>query len=211
MTTYTYGNPNASTVLIQLVGDHDLDRLQQEAELIKERSDTDFQLIAVKVNDWNQDLPPWKAPAVFGTEGFGEGAERTLKEVRKLCSEPDKEYYLGGYSLAGLFALWASYETDVFKGIAAVSPSVWYPGFMEYMKARDIKTQYVYLSLGDKEEKTRNRVMAAVGECIREAQAWLTEQKVNCILEWNPGGHFRDADRRVAKGYTWLLNKVTHK
>lgn len=211
MTTYTYGNPNASTVLIQLVGDHDLDRLQQEAELIQERTDTDFQLIAVKVNDWNQDLTPWKATAVFGTEGFGEGAERTLKEVRKLYSEPDKEYYLGGYSLAGLFALWASYETDVFKGIAAVSPSVWYPGFMEYMKARDIKTQYVYLSLGDKEEKTRNRVMAAVGECIREAEVWLTEQKVNCVLEWNPGNHFRDSELRMAKGYAWLLNKVTHK
>ena len=210
MTTYTFGNPNASTVLIQLVGDHDLDMLQQEAEMIKERSDTDFQLIAVKVNDWNKDLPPWKAPAVFGTEGFGEGAERTLKEVRKLCSEPDKEYYLGGYSLAGLFALWASYETDVFKGIAAVSPSVWYPGFMEHMKARNIKTQYVYLSLGDKEEKTRNRVMAAVGECIREAEVWLTEQKVNCILEWNQGNHFRDSELRMAKGYAWLLQHEPH-
>ena len=73
----------------------------------------------------------------------------------------------GGYSLAGLFSLWAAYQTDVFSGIAAASPSVWFPGFIEYMKEHEIKSETVYLSLGDREEKTRNSVMSQVGNCIR--------------------------------------------
>ena len=39
---------------------------------------------------------------------------------------------LGGYSLAGLFALWASTQMGLFYGIAATSPSVWFPGWMEF-------------------------------------------------------------------------------
>lgn len=206
MDIITLGTPSSSVVLIQPVGDHDIDRLRQEAAFIKELTASDFQLIAVKVKDWNQDLTPWKAPAVFGTEAFGQGAECTLEEVLALCKEPDKEYYLGGYSLAGLFALWASYQTAVFKGIAVVSPSVWYPDFLQYMTEHDINSPSVYLSLGDKEEKTRNKVMATVGDCIRQAQSRLKEQQIDCVLEWNPGNHFRDSQLRMAKGFAWLLN-----
>nr|MCR5237772.1 esterase [Lachnospiraceae bacterium] len=62
-----------------------------------------------------------------------------------------------------------------------------------------------YLSLGDKEEKTKNPVMASVGNKIREACAILDEHNVSCILEWNPGNHFKDADIRTAKGFLWAL------
>ena len=78
-----------------------------------------FWFLAYPVNDWNCALSPWKAPAVFGNEGFGEGAAATLTEILSLCRDNTKRYYIGGYSLAGLFALWAAYQTDVFAGIAA--------------------------------------------------------------------------------------------
>lgn len=118
-------------------------------------------------------------------------------------------YYLGGYSLAGLFALWAAYQTDVFKGVVAASPSVWFPGFAEYMKKNEIKTNTVYLSLGNREEKTRNPIMANVGDRIREAYVLLKERGVNCILEWNEGNHFKDADIRTARAFAWALNNKT--
>jgi predicted alpha/beta superfamily hydrolase len=51
----------------------------------------------------------------------------------KLIKDPCKTYIIGGYSLAGLFALWASTRTDLFFGVAAASPSVWFPGFIDYM------------------------------------------------------------------------------
>ena len=205
MIKYEYGNPEAQTVLVQMVDDHDLEAIENEFSLIKESTNRDFLLVAIKVESWNGDLSPWKAPAVFGKEDFGEGAKDTLSEVLSICSDRSRTYYIGGYSLAGLFALWTSYQSDIFSGVAAASPSIWFPGFIDYMKENEIRTKSVYLSLGDREEKTRNPVMATVGEKIREAKALLDEKGVDCTLEWNQGNHFKDADIRTAKAFAWVL------
>ena len=203
----TYGNPSASIVLIQMVDDHDLEGMESEATEIKKRTDADFCLLTIKVQNWNRDLSPWPTPAVFGKEGFGNGAADMLNEVLKICTDQEKTYFIGGYSLAGLFALWAAYQTDVFKGVAAASPSMWFPGFADYMRENTIHAKSVYLSLGDKEEKTRNPVMATVGDRIREAYGLLREHGINVSLEWNQGNHFKDADIRTAKAFAWVINE----
>lgn len=64
----------ADNVLIQLTGDHELSGLENEVEEIRKRTSIDFRFIAAKVDDWNYELSPWKAPAVFGNEDFGDGA-----------------------------------------------------------------------------------------------------------------------------------------
>ena len=74
MQIFHYGNLSASTVLIQPVDDHDLEEMETELNEIRKQGKADFQLIAVKVDNWNQDLSPWEASAVFGREGFGDGA-----------------------------------------------------------------------------------------------------------------------------------------
>ena len=204
---YEFGDKSASKVLVQPVDGHDLEVIENEIAMIKEQTGEDFLLVAFQVDNWNSDLSPWKAPAVFGNENFGEGAKDTLAEILDYCKDESKSYYIGGYSLAGLFALWAVYQTDLFKGVAAVSPSMWFPGFDDYMKEQEIRCKNVYLSLGNKEEKARNPVMATVGDRIREAQALLNEKKVNCTLEWNEGNHFRDPDLRSAKGFAWILGQ----
>ena len=203
-----YGNPGANTVLIQMVDDHDLDGLGSEVTEIRKLTDTDFFLIAIKVKSWNNDLSPWQAPPVFGKEGFGGGAEDTLTEVLKYTVDSSKTYYIGGYSLAGLFALWSAYRTDVFRGVAAASPSIWFPGFTDHMRDNIINTGSVYLSLGDKEEKARNPLMATVGARIREAHDLLKEQGIDTILEWTPGNHFKDADIRTAKAFAWVMGRT---
>lgn len=200
------GNPKASVVMIQMADDHDLEFIESEVKEIQKLTEADFCLIVIKVQNWNLDLSPWKAPAVFGKEDFGGGAEKTLKEVLKYCSDRDKKYIIGGYSLAGLFALWAAYQTDVFAAVAAASPSIWFPGFVDYMKENEIHSKAVYLSLGDKEEKARNPVMASVGDCIREASDILKDKGIKTILEWNPGNHFKDADLRTAKAFAWAAS-----
>ena len=211
MTKYTFGDPYASNILVQMVDDHDLSVIEGEAASIRELAGTDFFLIAFKVNSWNEDLSPWNAPAVFGKEGFGSGAEATWKAVRNELAPFDKEknYYIGGYSLAGLFALWSAFQTDVFAGVAAASPSIWFPGFIDYMKEHALHTGAVYLSLGDREEKTRNPVMSTVGCCIREAYKMLNGKGVDCILEWNQGNHFREPDLRTAKAFAWVMQNHT--
>ena len=205
MKILNYGNPSASVVLIQPVDDHDPEELEKEFDEIRRQVQTDFQLIAVKVDDWNYDLAPWKAPAVFGKNGFGDGAGDMLRFILEQCSDHSKTYYIGGYSLAGLFSLWAAYRTDVFAGVAAVSPSIWFPDFLQFMKEHDIRTDLVYLSLGAREEKTRNPVMATVGDCIREGHELLLGAGIRTILEWNPGNHFKDAGIRMAKGFIWVI------
>ncbi len=207
MNVSKYGNPDADTVLIQPVDNHDLEGIVNEVERIKQLSGKDFCLVAIKVDNWNSDLSPWEAPAVFGNESFGGKAAAALDEVLKLTGDPSKTYYIGGYSLAGLFAIWAAYQTDVFKGVAAASPSVWFPGFSDYMAERKLCANSVYLSLGDKEEKTRNPVMATVGDNIRKARELLKAQGVNTVLEWNPGNHFKDPDIRMAKGFEWVIKQ----
>ena len=205
MTIFEYGDPAASAVLIQPADEHDLSMIESEIKEIERSTEDPFRIIAVRIDDWNSDLSPWEAPAVFGNDNFGSGAAATLEKVLKLCEDRTKTYIIGGYSLAGLFALWTAYQTDAFAGVAAASPSVWFPGFTNYMKAGEIKTRAVYLSLGDKEAKTRNPVMATVADCITEACELLKEKKIRCTLEWNSGNHFKEPDLRTAKAFAWVL------
>ena len=208
METYSFGSESASIVLLQPVDEHDLHSMESELAIIKEGITVDFQMIAFQIKDWNKELSPWKAPAVFGNQDFGDGAADTLRIILRHCADRTKTYYIGGYSLAGLFSLWAAYQTDLFQGVAAASPSVWFPGFTEYMQEQAIQSHQVYLSLGDREEKTRNAVMATVGDRIRMADELLRKQGVNCILEWNQGNHFREADKRTANAFLWLLRQT---
>ena len=210
MKTIEYGNKDADIVLVQPVDDHDLEFIESEIRLIGELSGKGpdgFRMIAVQIEDWNRDLSPWEAPPVFGKESFGSGAADTLEGILELCADPEKKYYIGGYSLAGLFALWAAYRTDRFAGVAAASPSAWFPGFLEYMRTGCLLSPAVYLSLGDREEKTRNPVMATVGACIREMEEIVRSQGAECALEWNPGNHFREPDVRTAKAFAWVMEK----
>ncbi len=122
MTTYDYGNPEAPVVLIQPVDGHDLSLMDSEVGELQRLSEKDFRLTAVCIESWNQELSPWAAPPVFGRESFGDGAEDTLVKILEICGDRSKKYVIGGYSLAGLFSVWAAFRTDVFSAAAAASP-----------------------------------------------------------------------------------------
>ena len=141
-----------------------------------------FMLVAFQVEDWNRDFSPWEAPAMFGTERFsGQGAE-TLRWLTEECmpyidqtfDTERRERWLMGYSLAGLFALWAAYECDCFSGIICCSGSLWFQDWDIYVKEHTLHSKCkIYLSLGGREEKTKNKVMATVGERTREQERIL--------------------------------------
>ena len=211
-TCFLYQDEAAKYLLIQPIDEHDLEVLDQEFKAIKELSDKPFSLVAFMIKDWNQELTPWSAPPVFGKVPFGSGAEKTLEFITcQLLPEVQENIphlILGGYSLAGLFALWAGYQTDRFEGIAAASPSVWYPQWIDFASENKPLAKSVYLSLGDKEEKAKNPIMAQVGNAIRKQHELLTEQEINTLLEWNAGNHFVDSDKRMAKGFAWAINNL---
>ena len=87
MDVFEYGNPNASLILLQMIGDHDIEMIDHEFDLIQKAVSDELCLIACKVDDWNRDLSPWKAPAVFKSESFGENAAKTLSEVLTYIGE----------------------------------------------------------------------------------------------------------------------------
>lgn len=208
---HLYKDDNAEFLLVQPIDERELDILGQEVEIIKALTPKPFSLVAFVIKDWNQELTPWTAPPVFGKTPFGNGAADTLEfvvdQLLPALQEGRPLVILGGYSLAGLFALWAAYQTDRFEGTVAASPSVWFPHWVEYATHNRPLATSIYLSLGDKEEKAKNPVMAQVGNAIRRQRELLAEQIGNTILEMNPGNHFADSEKRTAKGFAWVMDK----
>ena len=208
-----YGTASAEYLLLQMADEHDPAGMEREAEALRRQIARPFLLVAVPVENWNDDLSPWSAPPAWGKHGFGGRAEdmlawleQAVPSIRRQYSvKEDGKVILGGYSLAGLFALWAATQTNALYGVAAASPSVWFPGWAEYEATHPIQAQRVYLSLGDREEHTKNQTMAAVGDNIRALHSALTRRGADCTLEWNAGGHFKDADLRTARAFAWTM------
>ena len=195
---------------------HEGNELVHMQECLEEMCpDQNFLLAAFQAADWNRDFSPWEGPAAFGKDDFaGEGPETLHWLTEEYVPYLRERYgagrplFLIGYSLAGLFALWAAYQSDLFSGIACCSGSLWFEGWDEFVTENEVRCECaVYLSLGGKEEKTDNPVMAMVGDRTREQERLLRkEPRVrNVTLEWNRGGHFADSCRRLAKGVQWLL------
>ena len=212
-----YGEAHAEYLLLQMTGEHELQSMESEVAAIAQ-SAHHFLFAAIPVENWNDALSPWEAPAVWGKQGFGGKAGDTLRFLTEQVIPTLEQQFrlpknvkiiLGGYSLAALFALWVSTQTDLFYGVAAASPSVWFPGWMEFEQQHPMQAQHVYLSLGDKEERTKNTVMAAVGDGIRALHSRLTARSTDCTLEWNSGGHFKNADLRTAKAFRWAMEEHT--
>lgn len=172
-------------------------------------------LVVLSVEDWNGDLSPWQAPRVMkrGEDFAGKGEVYLDQLCNVIIPEIEERYHmspkrrgLGGYSLAGLFAVYAMMEKDLFTDILSVSGSFWFDGFVEYMQAREIspKVKQVYLSLGQREPKTGNVRMAAVGERTLAVKNYLEQRNIPVHFQWNPGNHFQEEAERMAKSIEYI-------
>lgn len=177
-----------------------------------------FALVTIGGLDWNRELSPWPCDAITATsELFAGRAEDFLDElthkiipsVEASFSAPPRLRAIAGYSLAGLFALWACCQTDLFCRVASVSGSLWFPGFAEYLdenlpqNALDV----AYLSLGKKEHKTPNRMMREVLTDTKRCEQILQDRGVKTLFERNPGNHFSEPALRSARGIAWMLEQ----
>lgn len=178
-----------------------------------------FTFVSVAVPDWNADLSPWPA-----TRAFRKGEDFTGRAdgfLQALTSDilPQAEARLGftpqrrvlaGYSLSGLFALYAMTKTDLFQAYASVSGALWYDGFLAYLGAvlPTLHPCPVYLSLGELEARTKNARLAQVQSCTEQTLELFKNAGFPSTFELNPGNHFIDYDRRMAKALTWLLSRA---
>lgn len=213
------------TLVVQLVSLHQQEDLQREVELLFSalgqlsafHSPLSPLFVAVPIADWELELMPWAEPAVSSRPEVGSGAgetllfltEELLPALSSLLSSA-APVVLGGYSLAGLFALWAACQTDRFAAVAAGSPSLWAGDWPAYAAHNPMMAKQVYLSLGDREERSRNKTFARVGDRIRDEHQRLQQQlgMENTTLVWEQGGHFADPAARMARAFVWCLETM---
>lgn len=199
-------------------------------KLAEKGARTDFLLLSIKPQSWNDDFTPWTAPAFRKGEetpaGRADAYLSCLAEEMKpymdahYRTKSESEHTaLFGYSLGGLAAVYASYKTDVFGTVASLSGSLWYDGFCEFMERERplLADLRVYLSLGKKESRSKNPRMGRVAECTERAAEMLREQLEvvndrengsgkrtgNVYFEWNEGGHFHDIEGRFVRAVVW--------
>ncbi len=174
-------------------------------------------LMVFEVGDWDRDFSPWPARGMDEDHPLGDGGPSTLarleSEIVPLAKKElgDVPLIIGGYSLAGLFALWSFFESEAFEGAVCCSGSLWMDGWMPYMEEHKAnRPGCVYLSLGGKEEKSPHPLLKTIGDCTRRADAILSKDPLLYAekLEMNKGGHFADSAKRLAKGIVWALSAI---
>lgn len=199
-------------------------------------------LVNVGVDLWEENFSPWCAPRVFAKgPNFGDGAQKTLDTLinqaipwaESELSEPPAYRALVGYSLAGLFSLWAGVSPQVARGyqpddapsqpgaphvdapaptfqrIGAVSGSFWFPGLLDYVNQQlsggAVGLTHAYLSLGDREARTPNPQIMHVRENAELLASKLKSAGITSTFELNRGNHFQNVEGRMQKALDWLV------
>ena len=214
---YTEGE-KPKVLLIQTLGAQERGSIDDEVKMIREMAGVSFVMAAFAIGDWEAELTPWHDPAVSKRQDVGKHAFDTLDYITKSLIPYLKEQFgtlpvvLGGYSLGGLFARWSASKADCFEAVAAVSPSLWIDAWCGFSDAHDVYARYVYLSLGNREEHTRNKAIAQVGNNVRWEHEHLKQilGPDHTTLEWNMGNHFVDGALRTAKGFAWCIDKIIY-
>jgi len=213
---FIHSDAHPEYLLIQTLGNHERDLFDRTVELISESVGVPLVTAAFQVFDWHLDLTPWHDPAINRDPKVGTMTGETLRYVTESMIPALEAGFgrlpviLGGYSLGGLFALWAASQTDRFAAIAAASPSLWIRDWLAFAENHPVQTGAVYLSLGDREEHVKNKSIARVGDSVRGEYELLQREigPENCTLVWNPGSHFQDGDKRLADAFSWCVNHL---
>lgn len=237
---FVVGDPQV--LLIQPSARHEEknDGVRREVDLIAQASPTGFAMVFFDCVEWARALMPWADDAVSRDAEVGRHAPDTLRFIEHtllpwLCERFGAlPCIIGGYSLGGLFALWAARNTDAFAAVAAASPSLWIKGWGEYAAAHPTlspqatahhslnttlqistpqhitTTTPIHLSLGDREEHCRNQRMKRIGDCVRAEHTLLCQQlsPTAVTLRWHEGGHFGAEAERTAEAFAWCIEQI---
>lgn len=198
--------------------------------------------VNVGVDLWEENFSPWCAPRVFAKgPNFGDGAQKMLDTLinqvipwtESELTDPPTYRVLVGYSLAGLFSLWAGVSQQVARGcqpddvssqpgaprvdapvatfqrIGAVSGSFWFPGLLDYVDQQlnggAVGLTHAYLSLGDREARTPNPQIMHVRENAELLASRLENAGITSMFELNRGNHFQNVEGRMQKALDWLV------
>ncbi len=187
-------------------------------QALQRKKSPDCTLAAVSNLAWDHDMAPWDCPPLSKLDTPCTGGaddylavllDRIMPEAERDLTEAPAWRGIAGYSLAGLFAVYAVYRTDRFSRVASMSGSLWFPGLKEYIFSHEpkVRPDYVYFSLGDKESRTKNPYLSTTQENTAQIQAFYAEQGIDSVFVLNPGNHYVNAVDRTAAGLDWILRK----
>ena len=169
-------------------------------------------MVVISDLDWNSDLTPWKAPGLKTGEFAGKAqafldilSNDIIVNIESSLRISRPERYICGVSLSGLFALWASCKKDLFYGVASVSGSFWYDGFIEWISENRPYADKFYFSLGEKEKESKNPRLAAVDSATKHIYGLMNVIGADVSFEYNEGNHFGPLIERIEKAITNLL------
>lgn len=90
-----------------------------------------------------------------------------------------------------------------------MSGSLWFPGIREYIFSHEPERMpdHIYFSLGDREDRTRNRFLKCVRQNTEEIEAFYKNRGIDTVFQLNSGGHYKNAVKRSAAGIAWILSR----
>lgn len=185
-------------------------------EACAKSSSKDFHLVCISGLQWDEELSPWPSDPVVSKDdhfiGQADAYCRFLVQtivpwVERQIDDLITRRIIAGYSMGGLFSLYALYKTNIFSGAIVVSGSLWYPDFEVYaLSHKFLKLpDFIYLSIGDKEKKTRNKALQKTEVIMKNLASFYREQGISTMFELNSGNHFKDVALRIAKGIIWSV------
>lgn len=213
-----FATEHPEVLLIQPSARHETknDGINREVKALAATATKEFAIVFFDTVEWAKALMPWHDEAVSRDGEVGMHAQDTLVYIEESLVPWLHERFgklpciIGGYSLGGLFALWAARQSTAFGAVAAASPSLWIKGWADFANNHSLNAQLAYVSLGDREEHCRNQRMARIGDCVRHEHMTLANQigTSATTLEWNSGGHFGDEAERTAKAFAWCIENI---
>ena len=177
-------------------------------------------VVSVPVRSWGDALTPWPAPGLRpGERDFGGDAAQTLAElVERVIPAVEARFGLApvrravcGYSLGGLFSLYAFAQDARFAACACLSGSLWYEGWVDYLRraAFDGAGRYAYFSLGKKESKAGPAIMRSVQDDTETCAHICRERGCTADFVLGPGSHMQHHTERLAAGLAALRAFLT--
>lgn len=170
-------------------------------------------VIPIPLDDWNDALTPWPAPGFYEDEPwFGGHSPQTLARLaeqvipsleRERGLRPAKRA-LCGYSLGGLFALYAFLNDTRFDACACISGSLWYQGWMDYVRGvdRDLAGRFAFLSVGKKERRSGLPLFRCVEDNMNACANLLRTHGCEVDVVIGPGNHMQHIPERFYAALT---------
>jgi predicted alpha/beta superfamily hydrolase len=115
-----------------------------------------------------------------------------------------------GFSLGGLLALYTLYAVPAFGQVAAISPSCWYPGWINFIQENElvVPNARVLLVAGRAEGNNRPYPLSNFTQYLKDTHTILGSRLAHppAAISWDDGTHPQYQKERQEKAFRWLFD-----